>query len=208
LNYEILMAFSIATALLSLAPGPDNIFVLTQSVARGMKFGLVTTAGLMTGCLVHTSLVAFGLSAVIRDNSYLFMTIKIFGALYLFYLAFMTMNRSADIALSSHGNGNKGLGELYRQGFIMNVLNPKVAVFFLAFFPAFLFSKSLSLFVQFYILGGIFILVSFGVFALISVLAGVISGYLRTGSGIGAGLKWLQVSVFTGIGIYLLFSAK
>ncbi|MGC1516778.1 MAG: LysE family transporter, partial [Maribacter sp.] len=81
MNYETLIAFSAATFALAISPGPDNIFVLVQSMTNGKKFGLATVAGLMTGCLVHTTLLAFGVSAVIKENASIFNLIKIFGAL-------------------------------------------------------------------------------------------------------------------------------
>jgi threonine/homoserine/homoserine lactone efflux protein len=206
LNYEILSAFVLATALLSVSPGPDNIYVLMQSIAHGKKYGLATTAGLMTGCLVHTILLALGVSALIKNNPHIFLIIKIFGAIYLFYLAYRVFGSKAVIQVGQSPVPKKGLGSLYRQGFIMNVLNPKVTVFFLAFFPGFLFSETLGLVWQFYILGGLFILVSSTVFAGIAVLSGAISNFIRHRSGLGKFLKWLQILVFTGIGIYLLFS--
>jgi threonine/homoserine/homoserine lactone efflux protein len=206
LNYEILSAFVLATALLSVSPGPDNIYVLMQSIAHGKKYGLATTAGLMTGCLVHTTLLALGVSALIKNNPHIFLIIKIFGAIYLFYLAYRVFRSKAVIQVGQSPVPKKGLGSLYRQGFIMNVLNPKVTVFFLAFFPGFLFSETLGLVWQFYLLGGLFIVVSFTVFAGIALLSGAISNFIRHRSGPGIFLKWVQILVFTGIGIYLLFS--
>ena len=208
LDYEILTTFVLATALLALAPGPDNIFVLTTSITRGMGAGLVITAGLMTGCLVHTSFLAFGLAAVIRDNPLVFLIIRVFGALYMFYLAFTAARNTPVLESDTGTNPGKGLWHFYRQGFIMNVLNPKVAIFFLAFFPAFLFSKSHPLVVQFYVLGLLFILVSFTVFAGIAILAGGVAHTLRSEPALKSVLKWVQVLVFTSIGIYLLFSVK
>ena len=85
---ETLFSFALATIALALSPGPDNIYVLTQSLTNGAKSGIATTAGLISGCIVHTSLLAFGISAVITASETLFFAIKLLGALYLFYLAF------------------------------------------------------------------------------------------------------------------------
>ena len=208
MNYDILWAFSLATASLAIFPGPDNIYVLTQSIVHGKKYGLATTAGLISGCLIHTTLLAFGVSAVISLKPLLFYGIKIFGALYLFYLAFRVWRSPAAIDLNTGSLTRKSPGQLYRQGFIMNVLNPKVTVFFLAFFPGFLFSDSLSTTVQFYLLGLLFMGISFSIFGLIALLAGSISGYLQLHPGAPVVLKWLQVVVFVCIGLYLLLSYK
>lgn len=204
MDYHLLVSFSLATAALALSPGPDNIFVLVQSMAHGKRYGLATTAGLMTGCLVHTTLLAFGVSAVIKDNPSLFYIIKVFGALYLIYLAIMVFRSDGSIALSSADKGKKSLGKLYVQGFFMNVLNPKVTIFFLAFFPGFLFSKTLGTVVQFYMLGALFVLVSFSIFGGIALLSGQIGTYLKRSSKVGEVLKWLQIFVFLGIAFYLL----
>jgi threonine/homoserine/homoserine lactone efflux protein len=191
---------------LAISPGPDNIFVLIQSITNGKKYGLATMAGLMTGCLVHTSLLAFGVSAVIKDNPDIFNAIKIFGALYLLYLAFSVYRSSDAISLKSDDTSKRSLWGLFRKGFIMNVLNPKVTIFFLAFFPGFLFSDSLNTVIQFYILGLLFMLVSAIVFGSIAILSGAISNYLNNNKRTGFILKWLQIFVFVGIAVYLLLS--
>lgn len=208
LSYEILIAFMGATALLSISPGPDNIYVLMQSVTNGKKFGLATVAGLMTGCLVHTTLLAFGVSAIIKENDELFFAIKLFGALYLFYLAFQVFRSDSNISISNEEIPKKGLWQLFRQGFIMNVLNPKVTIFFLAFFPGFLFDESINTVIQFYILGFLFIAVSAIIFGAIAILSGMISEVITENSKVGIMLKWLQIIVFVGIAVYLLFSDK
>lgn len=208
LNLEILFTFVLATVALAISPGPDNIFVLTQSITNGKKYGLATTAGLISGCLLHTTLLAFGISAIINRNEILFLGIKVFGACYLFYLAYRVYKSEAMSGLPVNNVPKKGLGKLFWQGFIMNVLNPKVTLFFLAFFPAFLFSNQLSTVIQFYILGLLFMVVSFCVFGLIAVLAGSITKYIVNNPNAGLFLKWLQIAVFVGIGIYLLLSDK
>ena len=176
MDYSILLAFSVATFALALSPGPDNIFVLIQSVSNGRKFGLATVAGLMTGCLVHTTLLAFGVSVVINNSPIILVSIKVFGALYLLYLAWMVFKSDSDISLKNEVAKNRSLLDLFRKGFIMNVLNPKVTIFFLAFFPGFLFSEEINTIAQFYILGMLFILVSSVVFGGIAILAGTING--------------------------------
>ena len=208
LNYEILIAFMGATAVLAISPGPDNIYVLMQSITHGKKYGLATVAGLMTGCLIHTTLLAFGVSAIIKQSDQLFFGIKLFGAAYLLYLAFKVYGSDSNISLSNTDIPKKNLGQLFRQGFIMNVLNPKVTIFFLAFFPGFLFSESMSNVIQFYILGFLFITVSTVIFGTVAILSGMLSELIIKNSKIGGILKWFQILVFIGIAIYLLLSDK
>ena len=209
MNIEVLMTFVIATAALAISPGPDNIYVLTQGVANGRKYGLATTAGLISGCLVHTTLLAFGVSILIKENDQLFFIIKLFGGLYLLFLAYKVYG--TDVALEMINSPNvpkKSVGRLFKQGFVMNVLNPKVTIFFLAFFPGFLFSDTLPTALQCYVLGFLFMLVSFVIFGLIAVLGGRIADYLKQSKGAGFFLKWLQIFVFIGIAAYILLSDK
>ncbi|MBT8234556.1 MAG: LysE family translocator [Bacteroidia bacterium] len=206
MNYEILSAFAFATAALAFTPGPDNIYVLTQGVVNGRKYGLATTAGLISGCLVHTTLLAFGVSLIIKESESLFFAIKLLGAIYLLYLAYKVYKEGDVINLNSSALPKRSLWQLFRQGFIMNVLNPKVTIFFLAFFPAFLFSKTMSTVWQFYILGFLFMLVSLIIFSAIAIMAGSISSYLRSHKSVGKWLKWVQILVFVGIAAFLLIS--
>ena len=206
MNYEILLSFALATSALAISPGPDNIYVLMQSIVNGKKFGLATVAGLISGCLVHTTLVAFGVSAIIKENDSLFFVIKLLGAIYLLYLAYKVFKSSGDLSLSADSVPKKSMRQLFKQGFIMNVLNPKVSIFFLAFFPGFLFSEDMSTVVQFYVLGLLFMAVSSVIFSLIAILAGSISEYIKSHKNVGNYLKWLQVIVFVGIALFILFS--
>ena len=179
-----------------------------QSVTNGRGFGLATVAGLISGCLVHTTLVAFGVSAIIKNNDTIFLFLKLLGAAYLIYLAFKVYRKDSKVTLSATNVPKTTLKQLYKQGFIMNVLNPKVSIFFLAFFPGFLFSKTLSTVTQFYVLGLLFMLVSFIIFSLIALLAGSIADYLKRHKNFGSVLKWLQIIVFVGIALFILISEK
>ncbi len=202
---ETLISFIIATAALAISPGPDNIFVLTQSIVYGKKKGLAIVAGLMAGCLVHTSLVAFGVSVILKENQQVFWAIKILGAVYLLYLAYRVYQSDAKIQFSvKNEKGSKSYGKLFRIGFLMNVLNPKVTLFFLALLPQFLFSSSIAVLWQFYILGFLFIAVSFIVFGAIAVFAGQLAKKIRNYPRAGWYLKWLQIIVFVGIAIFIL----
>ena len=201
---EILISFILAVSILAISPGPDNIFVLMQSVVHGKKYGLATIIGLMTGCIVHTTFVAVGISAIIKENNTIFLGIKILGAVYLLYLAYKVITGGSEISMSTEKIDKKTPFQLFKIGFIMNVLNPKVTLFFLALFPGFLFSEILPISLQFYTLGALFILVSFVVFSLIAILGGTISEKIKTSKNIGVWLQWMQVFVFIGIAVFIL----
>lgn len=201
---EILLSFIIATSVLAISPGPDNIYVLTQSIVNGKKFGLATVFGLISGCIIHTTLLAFGVSAIIKNSEIFYFILKLFGSAYLVYLAYKVFKSDDSISLNSSGNQKKSLLQLYKQGFIMNVLNPKVTIFFLAFFPGFLFTDSISTIIQFYILGLLFMITSLIIFSGIALLSGSISILINKNNRIGFYLKWSQIIVFITIAIFIL----
>ena len=201
---EQLIPFLTASAILTISPGPDIIYVMVQGMANGKKHGLVTALGLAAGIIIHTSLVAFGVSAIIKSSESLFFIIKLFGAVYLLYLAWQVYKSDPEIAYSAEGIKEKSLLSLFKQGFIMNVLNPKVTIFFLAFFPGFLWEPEGSTVIQFYILGAIFMLLTILIFGSVALLAGKISTYLKLHKHSGVVLKWLQIVVFIGIAVFIL----
>lgn len=189
--------------LLTISPGPDIVYVLVQSMANGKKAGIITSLGLVSGIMVHTTLVAFGVSAIIKESETIFMLIKIFGALYLFFLAYKVFRSGKSFSLGSEEvpiNNNR----LFMRGLIMNVLNPKVTIFFLAFFPGFLWAPEEDTVFQFYTLGLLFMLQAFIIFGLVALLAGNISGFLKNHPSSGVVLKWVQIVVFVGIGVFIL----
>lgn len=201
---EQLIPFLTASAILTISPGPDIIYVMVQGMANGKKHGFVTALGLASGIIIHTSLVAFGISAIIKNSDTLFFIIKLFGAIYLLYLAWQVFKSDPEIAYSAEGIKEKSLFSLYKQGFIMNVLNPKVTIFFLAFFPGFLWEPNGNTVIQFYILGAFFMLSTVLIFGSVALLAGKISNYLKRHKHSGIVLKWLQIVVFIGIASFIL----
>ncbi len=200
---ENLIAFSIASFFLALSPGPDNIYVIAQSLANGTKSGIATATGLVSGIIIHTTLLAFGVSVIITKSPLLFYALKVIGALYLLFLAFTVYTSDASISFQEKAP-KKSFFELFKQGFIMNLINPKVLVFFLGFFSGFLWDESQKTILQFYILGAIFMIVAFTTFALLSVLAGGVRDTITKHKNTGRVLKWMQILVFIGIAVYIL----
>ncbi|WP_299522852.1 LysE family translocator [uncultured Lutibacter sp.] len=205
MNYEIILSFIGASMLLTLMPGPDIIYVLVQSVTNGKKYGIATSFGLVSGIIIHTSLVAFGVSAILKQSESLFFSIKLFGALYLLYLAYQTYASNEEVLLNAKAE-KKGLLKLFKQGFIMNVLNPKVSIFFLAFFPGFLYSSTQSTIIQFYVLGGLFMLQALLIFSIVSVLSGNFASYLKNHPTFNSKIKWFKILIFVWISIFIFFS--
>lgn len=201
---ESLISFALATLLLAISPGPDNIFVLTQSVARGSKYGIAIASGLITGCIVHTSIVAFGFAVVIRDNFWLLYGIKITGALYLLYLAFKIFKSTAAIDFGAENASSQSLWKLYKTGITMNLLNPKVTLFFLALLPQFVIKSSIPDWLQIYMLGGVFMLVSLLVFYGIALLAGRAAVFISAATWFAPAMKWTQIIVFVGIAAVIM----
>lgn len=201
---EVLISFTLASLALTISPGPDIIYVLMQSISHGKRDGIITALGLVSGIIVHTTLVAFGVSTLINSSPNIFLAIKILGSLYLFYLAYKVYRSPANISLAQDAVPKKEMKGLFWQGFLMNVLNPKVTLFFLSFLPAFLFSETLSPVIQFYILGIIFMVQAFLVFVTVSLLSGGLAKYLKNNNIVGYVLKYLQIVVFVGIGIFIL----
>lgn len=206
MNTELLISFVIATASLAITPGPDNIFVLIQSMTYGKKQGMAIVCGLISGCLIHTTLVAFGLSSFIKSNTELLFGLKLLGAGYLLFLAFQVFNSTEIINTTNPTTESKSVLALFKQGFVMNVINPKVSIFFMAFFPAFLFSETQSLILQFYTLGFLFMSTSFLIFSMLVFFSGSVGSVLKSNSRFGAVFKWLQITVFIGIAIFIIIS--
>jgi threonine/homoserine/homoserine lactone efflux protein len=165
-----LAAFAAYAVVLALVPGPDNLFVLTQAATRGILAGLWITLGLCTGLLVHTAAVILGLAAVLAASPGAFTAIRIVGAAYLLYLAWGAF-RSDSLATMAPGRARSST-QYYRQGIVMNVTNPKVAMFFLAFLPQFTDPATGNLKLQLLLLGAIFIASTLLVFSAIAVAAG------------------------------------
>lgn len=199
----MLLTFAFACLILAITPGPDNIFVATQSIAYGARTGWMITLGLLSGCIMHTSLLAFGFVAVVERWPELILAIKVGGGGYLLYLAY-TIARSSE-GLDQENIQKHSMAWWYRKGVILNASNPKVFLFFVSLFPAFLWDEGLSKALQFYVLGGIFILVSAVVFGLIALFAERFSVLRHWLTEHPKTFKAIQSGIFALLGIYVLW---
>ena len=192
---EILL-FLISSLALTLMPGPDILFVINQSL-EDKKSGLLVALGLCSGLIVHTLVLALGLSAIIEQNDNVIIFFKYFGSFYLFYLAFQEFKKDRISTERQKEN-------FYLRGVYMNLINPKVLIFFLAYFPNFLFSDTISIPYQFIILGAIFILQALIVFSTVSLVSNRLTSILKVDAK-NKKIVYLKSFIFVLIGLSILF---
>ncbi|WP_250511869.1 LysE family translocator [Caballeronia sp. INDeC2] len=206
--------FLIAVFLLNVTPGPDTAYIVGRSVAQGRGAGIVSALGISAGCIIHTLACAFGLTAILAASATAFTVIKIVGAIYLIYLGvrlIFAKHDNADAARqaqSSEKAAPKSLLQLFAQGFVTNVLNPKVVLFFVSFFPQFVAADSQHKTLAFLTLGIVFIAMSTVWNSFVAWIAGSVTARFAGKSGVK---KWLDRGVgsaFVGLGIKLATSHR
>ena len=166
MDFQTLYAFVISSLVLTISPGPDIIYVLSQSIVKGKKSAVMVSLGLTSGLLIHTFFVSIGLSLIIIENKEYLFFLKILSVMYFLYLIFKVyVNRNINLNFEKK---NTNRNEFYK-GLVMNLLNPKVGLFFIALFPGFLFHDQLSDQTQFFILGFIFWFQATIIFLIVSV---------------------------------------
>ncbi|GLS26925.1 LysE family translocator [Marinibactrum halimedae] len=212
----VLTSFFLASTLLALAPGPDNIFVLTQSISQGQRAGILVTLGLCSGLIFHTVLVAVGVAAIFQQSVLAFSLLSLAGAGYLLFLAWGSWNsQPSPISVNkteqnhhTHSIAANDLSpfKLYRRGIVMNITNPKVTLFFLAFLPQFVIADRGPVGVQVVVLGGVFMLATLGVFSMIAVMAGAVGEKLQQSTQIQTNIQRTASVVFILLAIKLVFS--
>ncbi len=188
-------------------PGPDNVFVLTESITKGKRNGIIISAGLASGIIVHTIVIATGLSVLVQQSPSIFNGIKIFGAIYLLYLAYLTYKeKTSSVSIPGQSNDldkKEKWFPLFKKGFIMNVLNPKVTLFFIAFLPQFVSKDGFPFSVQIIIFGVLFMVQAFIVFSLISIVAGNLRQLVNSDT-FWKKVKWIKIAVLTLLAGFLL----
>ena len=169
MDFDILILFAATSISLTLSPGPDILYVLSQSLSNGFKSGFSVSLGLVSGLFFHTAFISLGFGFLISEYPDIFKFIKYFGAFYLIFIGInLILNRNKIKEIKKTQNS---LLKNYSTGLIMNLINPKVSLFFLSIFPLFLFDEILNVKIQFLILGIIFIIQSIIVFSLVSLFS-------------------------------------
>jgi len=197
-SLDTALTFLGLSILLGLSPGPDNVFVLMQSATHGRKAGLLVTLGLCTGLLGHTAAVALGLAAVLAASAAAFMALKLAGAAYLVFLAWDAM-RAPVGPLASGSPPTLQPWQMYGRGVVMNLTNPKVGIFFLAFLPQFVRPEAGQVAWQVTSLGGLFILATLLVFGSLAWFAGWAGVWLQRSRRTQRILRWSTAVIFIGL---------
>jgi threonine/homoserine/homoserine lactone efflux protein len=203
-----LYLFIVANILLALAPGPDNIYVLTQGVTRGKKAAFIATFGFTSGVVIHTSAATFGISVIFQTSQVAFDIVKYIGALYLIYLAYQAFKHRDEPLNLDASNNNGELKKLYFKAFFMNILNPKVSIFFLAFLPQFVDPALGDIQTQMIILGIVFMIITIIVFGSIGYMGNLLSVKLRQNKKVVIYMNTLTSFVLLGLGLKLAFSQR
>lgn len=193
---EQLSSFVLASILLTLSPGPDLLMVIAKSLEKGVTTALYFIAGLMTGLCAHTLLLILGWPQLIGERPAIVMGIKIVGAVYFSYLGIVSIYQYFTTSLKIGTDYNISSNH-YRQGVLMNLLNPKVSLFFWLFFPGFLFSESWTFSKQYTVLGSLFLLQAALIFSLVAVFSAQFKDFFsRYRLGLISGLLWIILGIY------------
>ncbi len=204
MNTASLSYFLISSMLLTLAPGPDILYLLTKSLADGAKSGIALASGLVSGIFLHTVLVILGAAALIQGSPFALAALKYSGASYLLYLSWKAFHDTGEIHLGTAGSAEKPFA-LWKRGILMNVLNPKVLLFFLAFLPQFISAEGGKIEMQIALLGFLFAAQAFLIFSVVAFCAEWFRRFLLKTKGIGRILAAAQGVVLLIIALLLLF---
>ena len=195
--------FLVTGILLNLTPGPDTFYILGRSLAQGRGAGVASALGIGAGAVVHTLAAALGLSALIAASATAFLAVKLAGALYLIYLgARMLRTRTAAAAIPT-AFASSGFAAVFRQGLVTNVLNPKVALFFLAFMPQFIAAESETKFAAFLVLGLCFVVTGTLWCLALAWFASLLGDRLRGSPSFATMLNRLAGALFIALGVRL-----
>jgi threonine/homoserine/homoserine lactone efflux protein len=208
LPLTVLPLFLAASWALNITPGPDMLYVLARSAGQGRSAGLASMLGIAVGSLIQTCMVALGLASILATVPLAYDIVKYGGAAYLIYLGIRTLISRQQVLVASTTEEHVGHGRVFAQGVVTNVLNPKVALFFLAFLPQFIDPTRGSVPLQILILGTIFNLSGSLVNTLVALLAGSLGAWLKKHARASQVLNWLTGGLFIGLGVRLALLSR
>ncbi|WP_206663455.1 LysE family translocator [Aurantiacibacter suaedae] len=198
-----LATFAGAATLLAFTPGPDLLFVLSEGMLRGRRAGLIGAVGLCSGLVFHIAAVTLGVAALIQSSPAAFVALRYIGAAYLVYLAWKAFT-GRHAAHTREDNSPVALGGIYRRAVLMNVTNPKVAIFFLAFLPQFTHPERGEVVAQMLILGGVFMACALVSFAIVAVAAAPVGTWLRRSPSREVNLNIAAALIFVALAVKLI----
>lgn len=196
--------FIITGIILNLTPGADTMYILGNSMSNGKKAGIMSALGISTGCIVHTILAALGLSVILAKSALAFNIIKYLGAAYLVYLGIRSFMSKSSLLIHNGDNEKSSFKNIYFQGIITNVLNPKVALFFLAFLPQFINPNNTYGALPFLLLGCTFIITGTIWCIVLAVFSSYLTGKISEKVGLANSLNKISGIIFVGLGLNLL----
>ena len=200
--------FFIASLLLNLTPGNDMIYVASRAVSQGSRAGVVSAAGVFVGCFVHITAAVLGLSIIIANSALLFSIIKFVGAAYLVYLGVRSLMSKRSVPADATMTPNLNYWRLFRQGFVTNVLNPKVAIFFLSFLPQFIDPASQTVKLQLLTLGLWFAAQGTLVLIIVAIILGKTKDFFRSNPRVWQIQEKITGLVLIGLGIKVALTTK
>ena len=209
ISTEVLLAFLAASALITIAPGPDNLMVLSVGISRGRSAGIGFGLGCALGCFTHTLWATLGIGAVVLASEATFTTLKMAGASYLVYIGLMAWRYAGKMAVIQLDPGNaEPIGAHMRRGFIANVINPKVALFFIAFLPQFVDQSRGAVWPQMLLLGSLFAAQTVVIFGGLGWFAGSIGVRLQQRPMLAVWLDRTAAALFIGLALHLATAAR
>jgi threonine/homoserine/homoserine lactone efflux protein len=200
--------FVAAAAILLITPGPAVLYIVARSVEHGRAAGIVSALGIQVGTLFHVAAAAFGVSAILVSSALAFSVLKYVGAAYLIYLGVRTLARKETEAAPDVPPRERSLLRIFVQGVVVNVLNPKTALFFLAFLPQFVNPARGAVAAQVLLLGLVFVFLGAFTDGTWALLAGSASGFLRNHAGFRRGQRYVAGTLYLGLGIATAVSGR
>jgi len=206
LSAEQFFGFLLAASVITVAPGPDNMMVLSIGMAKGRLPGIAFGLGCALGCLSHTLLAVLGVSALIAASPEAFTALKVCGGLYLVWLGFNALRSAGGASVGKASNDRQSPRKLFLKGIVANAINPKVILFFLSFLPQFVVPGHGSVAAQMAWLGIIFTVQAGVIFGLLGYFSGTVGQWINTSPRLGTAMDRLTGVIFVGLGLRLIVS--